>query len=108
MSTILPIELTQGPDADEFLNSYNETRFLREALADYLRGEIEKLLIADEDFNLYDSPNLLLAHCDNIAERRGLRRAIKLLTGDSRKPIGPQETRYARRARRQAQKDQRT
>lgn len=83
MSTRLPRDLTHGADGEEFVALYEHNKILRIALVNYLKGELKRLLIKDEEISCYDSFNLSELRADNRGERRGIRAAIKLLNGDN-------------------------
>ena len=83
MSIVLPRELLKGEDAPVFIEDYKSCREMREVLAGHLKMRVESLIIEDECRDQYSlTPSLSLSHADNVGMRRGIREAIKLLTGD--------------------------
>ena len=66
-------------EKEEFEQDFQSCRSVREKLVEHFEKEIERLVIASEDPELYKLNNLSNAHSDNVGMRRGIRKVLNLL-----------------------------
>jgi hypothetical protein len=78
----IPTKLLHQITADEreeFTDRFGDCWWVRKEIAVYFEKKLAELIEEAEKAEWYTLPNMMHKHADNIGERRGMRRIIKLL-----------------------------